>query len=147
MITTSDKRAKLLICTAWLLAGFFATPYVILYNETNVNHHGRNVTTCKNTYLTKTWHWKVFFSLSMTIIFYVPIVIILSCYAQIIFAIFKKSSILQGSRRNFRETYVTYCQGGDRVSSRGIIPRAKIRTIKMTFLIVLGKPKQSIIIS
>ncbi|CAD5122706.1 DgyrCDS11114 [Dimorphilus gyrociliatus] len=135
--SSSIKRAKILVCVAWVLAAVFATPYTILYNETKVSHEGKNVTTCKNTFFTKPWHWKFWFSLSMTIVFYLPIVIILCCYAQIIYAIWRKSTILLGNRRNFTETCNLPCQRGTSVSSRGIIPRAKIRTIKMTFLIVL----------
>lgn len=65
-------------------------------------------------------------------LFIAPTLIIGGCYMVIVATIWSQGSALrQGPTRDTR-----------RASSRGLIPRAKIKTVKMTFVIVFGESFQ-----
>lgn len=73
--------------------------------------------------------WKIYMSLVSFSLFIAPTLIIGGCYTVIVVTIWSQGSALrQGPTRDTR-----------RASSRGLIPRAKIKTVKMTFVIVFGK--------
>lgn len=62
-------------------------------------------------------------------VFIAPAIIIATCYVLIVYTIWTQNdTIKNGLSEDMR-----------RASSRGLIPRAKIKTIKMTFGIVFGK--------
>lgn len=72
--------------------------------------------------------WRIYMSLVSFTLFLAPTVIISGCYMVIVATIWSQSNALrQGPMRDRR------------ASSRGLIPRAKIKTVKMTFVIVFGK--------
>lgn len=73
--------------------------------------------------------WKIYMSLVSFSLFIAPTLIIGGCYTVIVVTIWSQGAALrQGPTRDTR-----------RASSRGLIPRAKIKTVKMTFVIVFGK--------
>ncbi|XP_017768811.1 PREDICTED: cardioacceleratory peptide receptor [Nicrophorus vespilloides] len=120
----SWKRAKCLIITAWLLSVLFSTPILILYEEKIV----QGAPQCWIE-LPSQVHWQVYMCLVSVSLFLIPALIIASCYTIIIATIWSKSSI---------SVTKSNCKGLDtrRVSSRGLIPRAKVKTVKITFVIV-----------
>lgn len=72
--------------------------------------------------------WRIYMSLVSFTVFIAPTIIIGGCYMVIVATIWSQSGVLrQGPMRDDR-----------RASSRGLIPRAKIKTVKMTFVIVFG---------
>ncbi|RUS71207.1 hypothetical protein EGW08_021032 [Elysia chlorotica] len=87
--------------------------------------------------------WVLYLILVALSIFFIPACIILVCYVAIVVVIFNSSdlsnSVNRGSKLKdtgkikamFKSVEIVSCQ-----SSRGVIPQAKIRTIKMTFIIV-----------
>nr|XP_015835205.1 PREDICTED: cardioacceleratory peptide receptor 2 isoform X3 [Tribolium castaneum] len=94
----------------------------------------------------QTWQWKVYITLVALVLFVFPALIISACYAVIVRTIWSKSKLLipvghipirqcddhrDRPPRHFHEEHDTR-----RASSRGIIPRAKIKTVKMTLVIV-----------
>ena len=73
--------------------------------------------------------WKIYMSLVSFTLFIAPTLIIGGCYAVIVATIWSQGGALrQGPTRDTR-----------RVSSRGLIPRAKVKTVKMTLVIVFGE--------
>lgn len=73
--------------------------------------------------------WRIYMSLVSFTLFIVPTLIIGGCYAVIVATIWSQGGALrQGPTRDTR-----------RVSSRGLIPRAKVKTVKMTLVIVFGE--------
>lgn len=74
------------------------------------------------------WRWQIYMSLVSAALFVCPAIIIAACYAIIIKTIWTNGAILVDNER-----------GSRRASSRGIIPRAKVKTVKMTIVIVIGK--------
>lgn len=81
--------------------------------------------------------WRIYMSLVSFSLFIAPTLIIGGCYMVIVATIWSQGGALrQGPTRDTR-----------RASSRGLIPRAKIKTVKMTFVIVFGKTDRADIVS
>ncbi|KAK3926064.1 Cardioacceleratory peptide receptor [Frankliniella fusca] len=99
----------------------------------------------------KQWQWQVYMTLVSVKLFLAPALIISACYLVIVITIWSKSRLLVPPRRFQIKIMENKEHGSQRVadgdasdaeadsrraSSRGIIPRAKIKTVKMTFGIV-----------
>ncbi|EZA48173.1 Cardioacceleratory peptide receptor, partial [Ooceraea biroi] len=114
-------RARALIITAWSLSALFSVPMIFLYEEKRI----QGTTQCWID-LGSPIHWKIYMSLVSFSLFIAPTLIIGGCYTVIVVTIWSQGAALrQGPTRDTR-----------RASSRGLIPRAKIKTVKMTFVIV-----------
>ncbi|XP_064647230.1 cardioacceleratory peptide receptor-like isoform X2 [Lineus longissimus] len=140
--TGSGTRAKVLVGTAWGLSFLFSTPMIVL-NKYEIMPDG-----FKNCwiFMTETWHWQVYITLIAISLFIIPAIIIAVCYGIIIFIVWVKSRDLLPKKKSKKsKTNGTIlddcdndtCRSSDRSSSRGVIPQAKIRTIKMTLVIVI----------
>lgn len=53
-----EFRARVLIGTAWILAGIFSLPSLILFQEETETMTGHNFTMCMMN-LPAQWHWQV----------------------------------------------------------------------------------------
>lgn len=132
------KRAKLLVFFAWSLSALFSIPLFILYEETVV----QGVTQCWIE-LGDAWQWQLYMTLVSTALFFIPAIIITLCYAIIVKTIWDKGTYKVPTDRKGRRGSAGASDGADddltsrRASSRGIIPRAKVKTVKMTFVIVI----------
>jgi neuropeptide S receptor len=127
------KRAKLLVFFAWLLSAIFSIPLFMLYEETVI----QGVTQCWIE-LGEPWRWQLYMTLVSTVLFFIPAIIITLCYATIVKTIWAKGSYkMPKDRKNRRKNSDEEDRGSRRASSRGIIPRAKVKTVKMTFVIVI----------
>lgn len=137
------KRAKLLIFFAWLLSAVFSIPLFILYEEDII----QGVRQCWIE-LGEPWRWQLYMLLVATTLFFIPAVIITLCYAIIVKTIWDKGTYKMPKERKNRNQKslsspsssaidVEDDRGSRRASSRGIIPRAKVKTVKMTIVIVI----------
>lgn len=127
------KRAKLLVFFAWALSALFSIPLFILYEETVI----QGVTQCWIE-LGEPWRWQLYMTLVSTVLFFIPAIIITLCYAIIVKTIWAKGTYkVPKDRKNRRDSIEDDDRGSRRASSRGIIPRAKVKTVKMTFVIVI----------
>jgi neuropeptide S receptor 1 len=133
MLAHTGKRAKFLVFFAWFFAALFAIPLFILYEETVI----QGVTQCWID-LGESWRWQLYMMLVATTLFFIPAVIITLCYAIIVKTIWDKGTykVPKTDRKN-RASCDEDERGSRRASSRGIIPRAKVKTVKMTFVIVI----------
>ncbi|XP_011496112.1 PREDICTED: cardioacceleratory peptide receptor [Ceratosolen solmsi marchali] len=114
-------RARALVTTAWTISVFFSVPIIFLYEEKMVESKKQ----CWIDLGTET-NWRIYMSIVSITLFVVPTLIIGGCYMVIVWTIWSQSSALkQDPTKDTR-----------RASSRGLIPRAKIKTVKMTFVIV-----------
>ncbi|KAK6166584.1 hypothetical protein SNE40_023240 [Patella caerulea] len=138
-------RAKILIGSAWLISLLFAAPQLFLFQEKH--HYGGPQCYID---LTEAWQWQLYLSMIALVIFVIPAIIICICYVVIVAIIWRSSRLLkpsdsQKSLKSYKSKDEECLNGHSRSnsskescsSSRGVIPQAKIRTIKMTFLIVL----------
>ncbi|XP_068630284.1 cardioacceleratory peptide receptor-like [Battus philenor] len=134
----SWNRARGLIVSAWLISIIFSIPLLILYEVKEVQGQ------------LQCWidlgtprRWQIWMSLVSVMIFVLPALAIAACYAVIVLTIWTKSKAVVmsppiNSRRTktLRNGQVESDPDSRRASSRGLIPRAKIKSVKMTFVIV-----------
>ncbi|XP_049305337.1 cardioacceleratory peptide receptor isoform X1 [Bactrocera dorsalis] len=122
----SWRRAKHLVTAAWVVSVIFSLPILFLYEEKLIQ--GQMQCWIE---LGSPEAWQTYMCLVATTLFILPALIISACYAIIVKTIWAKGSIFtSGERCNNNVT-------SRRASSRGIIPRAKVKTVKMTFVIVI----------
>ncbi|XP_044759447.1 cardioacceleratory peptide receptor-like [Coccinella septempunctata] len=128
----SWRRAKCLILTAWLFSVVLSIPILFLYEEKLV----QGQTQCWLEF-SEQWKWKLYMTLVSISLFVIPAAIIATCYAVIIAIIWTKSS-KSFAKMKYDVQNPNERPGSDskRVSSRGLIPRAKIKTVKITLVIV-----------
>ncbi|XP_067685953.1 cardioacceleratory peptide receptor-like [Haliotis asinina] len=145
LFSGSWKRGRLLIGGAWVLSLIFSIPMLVLFHEAHVHGGPQCYITMQHD-----WHWQLYLTLIAISVFVVPAVIICFCYLVIIFTIWRSSILLKPqdtpeqkrARRKSKDEELltgslTTSRSDSCTSSRGIIPQAKVRTIKMTFIIVL----------
>ncbi|GAB6019981.1 hypothetical protein CHUAL_002735 [Chamberlinius hualienensis] len=134
----SWKRAKWLIAIAWMLSAVFSAPIMFLYEERSIN--GQLQCWIE---LPDERYWQLYMTLVSIALFIIPTFIITACYTIIVYTIWSKGKILvpksqtRGSSNASEQTKALKCDlDCKRASSRGLIPKAKIKTVKMTFAIV-----------
>ncbi|XP_049865835.1 cardioacceleratory peptide receptor [Pectinophora gossypiella] len=134
----SWNRARGLIVSAWLISIIFSIPLLILYEVKEVQGQ------------LQCWidlgtprRWQIWMTLVSVMIFVLPALTIAACYAVIVLTIWTKSKAVVmsppvNSRRTktMRNGQIECDPDSRRASSRGLIPRAKIKSVKMTFVIV-----------
>ncbi|CAG9858726.1 unnamed protein product [Phyllotreta striolata] len=136
----SWKRARLLVILAWMVSILFSLPTIFLFEEKPIE----DIPQCWIDLLQ--WQWKVYMTLVALALFVIPALIISACYAVIVWTIWTKSKLLipmghipirqSEDHRDIPPRIFHDDHDCRRASSRGIIPRAKIKTVKMTFVIV-----------
>ncbi|XP_044251491.2 cardioacceleratory peptide receptor [Drosophila takahashii] len=119
----SSKRGRRLVAGAWLLAVIFSIPMLYLYEEEVIQ--GSQQCWIE---LGSPERWQYYMVAVSFLLFVAPAVIISFCYAIIVKTIWANGSIFLPTERGAAPTR--------RASSRGIIPRAKVKTVKMTLTIV-----------
>ncbi|XP_065225937.1 cardioacceleratory peptide receptor-like isoform X2 [Planococcus citri] len=125
----SWRRARILIGSAWMISVLFSSPIIVLYEEKVI----QGKTQCWIEL--EPWQWKVYMTLVAITVFLIPAIIITACYTIIVYTIWTKSKTLSPVKR-LDNNKPHEDHDIRRSSSRGIIPRAKIKTVKMTFVIV-----------
>ncbi|KZS12860.1 putative Gonadotropin-releasing hormone II receptor [Daphnia magna] len=142
------RRARILVAVAWILSAIFSSPMLVLYEEGLVQGQVQ----CWIDF-TAPWQWQLYLTLVAVSLLVLPALLIFACYIVIVRTIWVQSAALTSSmpsaNRNNNNTAGINRTGGSagtamldedqesrRASSRGIIPRAKIKTVKMTFVIV-----------
>ncbi|XP_014203836.1 cardioacceleratory peptide receptor [Copidosoma floridanum] len=114
-------RAKALVIAAWGISAFYSVPIFFLYEEKMIEDKPQ----CWIDLGSET-NWRIYMTIVSVTLFVVPTLIITGCYVVIIYTIWSQSSKLRQDAT----------QDTRRASSRGIIPKAKIKTVKMTLVIV-----------
>ncbi|KAF6198396.1 hypothetical protein GE061_008144 [Apolygus lucorum] len=129
----SWRRARILVAVAWVLSALFSLPIFFLYEEKLI----QNQLQC--------WiemgalEWQLYMTSVSAALFFIPAIIITACYAVIVSTIWSKGStaiVVKRKTKGFHDKVRLDNEDSRRASSRGLIPRAKIKTIKMTFVIV-----------
>ncbi|XP_045111027.1 cardioacceleratory peptide receptor-like isoform X3 [Portunus trituberculatus] len=132
----SWRRARRLVAGAWVLSAIFASPSLVFFMETSVD----GVMQCWIDF-PKLWQWKLYMTLVALTVFLFPTVIIAACYAVIVYTIWSKGKVMTVTSkalgaRNGEKRGANPDDDSRRASSRGLIPKAKIKTVKMTLVIV-----------
>ncbi|XP_008844360.1 vasopressin V1a receptor [Nannospalax galili] len=136
------RRSRLMIAASWVLSFVLSTPQYFIFSmiEIEVNN-GTKAQDCWATFI-QPWGTRAYVTWMTSGIFVVPVVILGTCYGFICYHIWRNVRGKTASRQRkgssgeaasaFHKGFlVTPC-----VSSVKTISRAKIRTVKMTFVIV-----------
>lgn len=123
-------QARTSIAAAWIMAFGFALPQLFIFVQTVKGTHpnGRKKYGCQTKGYTEEWQRKVYFTFLTTYILIVPAILISYFYINVVLVVWRAS----------RDIVNTTGEGTLRrsVPSRSSIPRAKIKTIKMTLSII-----------
>ena len=156
----SWRRARGLVIAAWILSFLFSTPILVLYK---IKEHKTYGDQCWIE-LDEPWHWMVFMTVASLLVFIFPAIIIAVCYIAIVCTIWNKGKettlmpasnngmvtttggqVIEVKKKTSKNNNDTNGSGGKsgseeietrRASSRGLIPKAKVKTVKMTFVII-----------
>lgn len=132
----SWRRAKLLVAIAWAVSAIFSLPILVLYEEKLVQ--GQLQCWIELTYQ---WQWQLYMTVVSVALFFIPAIIITACYTVIVSTIWRKGSTIIVIKRSYKgistdKVRLEHDHESRRASSRGLIPKAKVKTVKMTFVIV-----------
>ncbi|CAM4663762.1 unnamed protein product [Lepidochelys olivacea] len=128
------RQAYLMIGATWVLSGLLSLPQVFIFSLREV-HQGSGVLDCWADFRYP-WGARAYITWTTLCVFVLPVGILTACYGLICHEICKN---LRGKMQSGTETGVGCpCGQASRVSSVRTISRAKIRTVKMTFVIVLA---------
>lgn len=108
----------------------FSIPILIFYEEKDVD----GTLQCWIEF-DQQWQWKLYMTLVSVTLFIIPAGIIAACYVVIILTIWSENAKAFAKHTKT----VSGSDNSRRASSRGLIPRAKVKTIKITFVIISGK--------
>nr|BAG66063.1 vasotocin type1 receptor [Protopterus annectens] len=128
------KRSYMMIITAWVGSFVLSTPQYFIFSLTEVKN-GSDVHDCWANFIMP-WGAKAYITWITFGIFIIPVIILTTCYGFICHSIWRniKCKTRQGmSEYALKNGLMPSC-----VSSVRTISRAKIRTVKMTFVIVVA---------
>ncbi|XP_077190889.1 vasopressin V1b receptor [Paroedura picta] len=140
----SSCQAYLMIGMTWLLSCLLSLPQIFIFSMQEVRQ-GSGVLDCWADFK-YSWGAKAYITWITLCVFVLPVAILTICYSLICDKICKN---LRGKTRSYHPcaSAISHgtpapkgagCHPGSRVSSVHTISRAKIRTVKMTFVIVLA---------
>ncbi|XP_076661102.1 adipokinetic hormone receptor isoform X2 [Halictus rubicundus] len=117
-----DKRGKIMLCFAWIGSIVCSMPQMVVFHlETHPNISWYSQCVTFNTFPTYT-HEITYSLFGMVMMYWLPLIVIIYTYTNILLEICKRSK--KSERDKIRR------------SSMGFLTRAKIRTLKMTVIIV-----------
>nr|AKH80291.1 AKH receptor variant AKHR4 isoform AKHR-C [Pseudoregma bambucicola] len=121
-----DRRGKLMIAVAWIASIICSLPQIYIFHvERHPNATWYEQCVTYNAFPSKL-HELAYLYFGMFMMYWLPLIVILFCYASIIIEIYRRS----------RESICG--QGTDNVRRLGFLGRAKSRTLKMTIIIVIA---------
>ncbi|XP_057179503.1 arginine vasopressin receptor 1Ab isoform X2 [Triplophysa rosa] len=128
------KRAYIMIGSTWLCSLLLSTPQYFIFSLSEIQN-GSGVYDCWGHFI-EPWGIRAYITWITVGIFLIPVVVLVICYGFICQTIWKniKCKTKRGTPHNAKKGMI----GKASVSSVTIISRAKLRTVKMTFVIVLA---------
>ncbi|CAG5118856.1 unnamed protein product [Candidula unifasciata] len=124
-------KARMLIAISWILASILAIPQLLIFVEVIEEKDGRVGHYCKSKGYTAEWQRMLYISFLTCYVFVIPMILISFCYISIVCVVSQASRVVQNTQNNnctFRRSGL----GGN----KSTFPRAKIKTLKMTFAII-----------
>ncbi|XP_062924452.1 oxytocin receptor [Mobula hypostoma] len=120
---------RVFVILSWAISLLFSLPQVFIFS---LRRMGPGVYDCWGVFV-QPWGAKAYITWITLSVYIIPVILLIICYSLISFKIWQNVKL-----KTRKETEVS--RGGvmSRVSSVKIISRAKIRTVKMTFVIVLA---------
>ncbi|XP_028329620.1 putative gonadotropin-releasing hormone II receptor [Gouania willdenowi] len=126
-INKARKRNRFMLTVAWGMSVILSIPQIFLFHNVTIDHP-ENFTQCitRGSFVTH-WHEKAYNMFIFACQFLLPLVIMITCYTRIFCEISKR---LKKDNLSSTEVYLR--------CSKNNIPRARMRTLKMSIVIVLS---------
>ncbi|XP_051931454.1 isotocin receptor-like [Hippocampus zosterae] len=126
-------RDRACVCTSWLLSLIFSTPQVYIFSLRDV---GDGVYDCWGDFV-QPWGAKAYITWMSISIYILPVGVLGVCYGLICVKIWQNFN-LKTRREQVLAPSLNHARHLCRVSSVRLISKAKIRTVKMTLVVVLA---------
>ncbi|XP_038556411.1 putative gonadotropin-releasing hormone II receptor [Micropterus salmoides] len=124
-ITKARKRNRVMLTVAWCMSVVLSVPQIFLFHNVTIIHP-KDFTQCTTlgSFVTH-WHETAYNMFTFSCLFLLPLVIMITCYTRIFCEISKrlKKDNLPSNEMHLRR-------------SKNNIPRARMRTLKMSIVIV-----------
>ncbi|XP_055503737.1 oxytocin receptor [Leucoraja erinacea] len=130
LMSLHQRSNRAFVVSSWLISLIFSLPQVFIFSLTEV---APGIYDCWGHFV-EPWGAKAYITWITLSVYVIPVILLIVCYSLISFKIWQNVKLK--TRREAKAS-----RGGvmfSRVSSVRIITRAKIRTVKMTFVIVLA---------
>ncbi|KAF7664216.1 hypothetical protein LDENG_00184560 [Lucifuga dentata] len=128
------QRSYIMIVSTWMCSLILSTPQYFIFSLSEIKN-GSEVYDCWAHFI-QPWGAKAYITWITVGIFLIPVLILMLCYGFICYSIWKNIKYKK------MKTTGSACKNGligkNSVSSITTISRAKLRTVKMTFVIVLA---------
>ncbi|KAK2919825.1 hypothetical protein Q8A73_002029 [Channa argus] len=126
-INTARKRNRIMLTVAWGMSIVLSIPQIFLFHNVTIIHP-EDFTQCttRGSFVTH-WHETAYNMFTFSCLFLLPLVIMITCYTRIFCEISKR---LKKDNLPSSEVYLR--------CSKNNIPRARMRTLKMSIIIVLS---------
>lgn len=128
------QRAYVMIATTWACSLVLSAPQYFIFSLSEIQN-GSDVYDCWGHFI-EPWGVRAYITWITVGIFLVPVVVLVICYGFICRSIWK--NVKYKTQRRAESPHRSGLIGKASVSSVTIISRAKLRTVKMTFVIVLA---------
>lgn len=130
-------KDRFCVIASWILSLVFSTPQVYIFS---LREMGDGVYDCWGDFV-EPWGAKAYITWMSLSIYILPVAILSICYGLICFKIWQNINMKTRRREHFLALTPRPSKGAHplaRVSSVRLISKAKIRTVKMTFVVVLA---------
>lgn len=132
------RKDRFYVIVSWVISLIFSIPQMFIFSLIEVGSAGSGVYDCWGDFV-KPWGAKAYITWISLTIYIIPVAILSICYGLISFKIWQNFKL-----KTRREQCISLtpksckCNTLARVSSVKLISKAKITTVKMTFVIVLA---------
>ncbi|XP_068171354.1 oxytocin receptor [Antennarius striatus] len=131
------RKDRIYVILSWALSLLFSVPQIFIFSLREVAPIGAGVYDCWADFV-KPWGAKAYITWISLTIYIIPVAILSSCYGLISFKIWQNFKLKTKREQCINLTPKTSKRNTlTRVSSVKLISKAKITTVKMTFVIVL----------
>ncbi|XP_057194071.1 gonadotropin releasing hormone receptor 2 [Triplophysa rosa] len=125
-INQARRRNKVLLSVAWTMSVVLSVPQVFVFHVVVIDFPEQFIQCTTHGSFSSRWQETLYNMLTFTFLFLIPLLIMISCYTRILFEISKKmKDDLLSNRVQLRR-------------SKNNIPKARMRTLKMSVVIVLS---------
>lgn len=134
--SVNKRKDRFCVVASWMLSLIFSSPQAYIFSIKEIAH---GVYDCWGVFV-QPWGWKAYITWMSLSIYIIPVVILSICYGLICFKIWQNFN-LKTRKEHFLAVTPRPSKGAhplSRVSSVRLISKAKIRTVKMTFVVVLA---------
>lgn len=132
------RKDRIYVILSWLLSLIFSIPQMFIFSLREVGSAGSGVYDCWGDFV-KPWGAKAYITWISLTIYIIPVAILSICYGLISFKIWQNFKLKTKREQCINLTPKTSQNNTlARVSSVKLISKAKITTVKMTFVIVVA---------